>query len=74
MHRTDTLDYAIVLSGEIEMHMDNSVAKLKSGDIVVQRGTNHSWVNASSAPARLAVILIDGQTLGIGKPVPRPAS
>jgi len=72
MHRTDTLDYAIVMSGEIEMHMDQSVVKLKAGDVVVQRGTNHSWVNAGSEPARIAVILIDGQTLNIGKAVPRP--
>jgi quercetin dioxygenase-like cupin family protein len=54
------------------MHMDQSVVKLKAGDVVVQRGTNHSWVNTGSEPARIAVILIDGQTLNIGKAVPRP--
>lgn len=72
MHRTDTIDYAIVLSGEIEMRLDTSSVTLKAGDVVIQRGTNHSWVNKSDAPARIAVVLIDGASLGIGKPVPRP--
>jgi len=54
MHRTETVDYIVMLSGEIEMDMDDSTVKLRAGDIMVQRGTNHAWVNRSKAPARLA--------------------
>jgi mannose-6-phosphate isomerase-like protein (cupin superfamily) len=74
MHRTDTIDYVIVLSGELDMDMDNSTVKVKAGDVMVQRGTNHSWVNRGSVPARIAIVLVDGQSLGIGKAVPRPAT
>ena len=45
MHRTETIDYVIVMQGELDMDMDNSTVKLKAGDVMVQRGTNHSWVN-----------------------------
>ena len=69
MHRTETIDYVLVLSGEIEMDMDASSVKLKAGDVMVQRGTNHAWVNRSSAPARVAFVLIDAEPLGLGKPV-----
>jgi quercetin dioxygenase-like cupin family protein len=69
MHRTETLDYAIVLCGEIDMDMDDSTIKLKAGDVVIQRGTNHSWVNRGSKPARVAFILIDAKPLGIGQPI-----
>ncbi len=69
MHRTETIDYVLVLSGEIEMEMDASSVKLKAGDVMVQRGTNHAWVNRSSAPARVAFVLIDAEPLGLGKPV-----
>jgi len=69
MHRTETVDYVIVLAGELDMDMDQSTVKLKAGDILVQRGTNHSWVNRSSQPARAAFVLIDAKPLGIGKPV-----
>ncbi len=74
MHRTDTVDYVIVLAGEVDMDMDNSTVKVKAGDVLVQRGTNHAWVNRGSVPARIAIVLIDGQSLPIGKAVPRPAS
>jgi quercetin dioxygenase-like cupin family protein len=74
MHRTETIDYVIVLAGEVDMDMDNSTVKMKAGDVVVQRGTNHAWVNRGTVPARIAIVLIDGQSLGIGKAVPRPAS
>ena len=54
MHRTETIDYVIVLEGEIEMDMDNSTVKMKAGDVMVQRGTNHAWANRSNArPRRL---------------------
>ena len=68
MHRTETIDYIVMLSGEIEMDMDASTVKLKAGDIMVQRGTNHAWVNRSKAPARLAIVLLDAKPLGIGHP------
>jgi quercetin dioxygenase-like cupin family protein len=76
MHRTETIDYVFVLAGEIDMDMDASTVKLKQGDVMVQRGTNHSWVNRSDAPARLAFVLCDATPLGIGHPVTgsKPAS
>jgi len=61
MHRTETIDYAIVLSGEITMVLDNEDVELKTGDIVVQCGTNHAWSNRSGAPCVVAFILIDGE-------------
>jgi quercetin dioxygenase-like cupin family protein len=69
MHRTETVDYVIVIDGEIEMDMDNSTVKLKQGDVMVQRGTNHAWANRSSKNARVAFVLVDAKPLGIGKPV-----
>lgn len=69
MHRTETIDYIVVLSGEIDMDMDASTVTLKAGDVIVQRGTNHSWVNRGTERARLAVVLIDATPLGIGHPV-----
>ena len=69
MHRTETIDYVIVLEGEIEMDMDDSTAKLKAGDVMVQRGTNHAWANRSDKRARVAFVLIDAMPLGIGHPV-----
>ena len=69
MHRTETIDYVIVIEGEIEMDMDDSTVKLKQGDIMIQRGTNHAWANRSGKRARVAFVLIDAEPLGIGKPV-----
>jgi quercetin dioxygenase-like cupin family protein len=69
MHRTETIDYVIVLAGEIDMDMDQSTVHLKAGDILIQRGTNHSWVNRGDKPARLAFVLIDAEPLGLGHPV-----
>lgn len=69
MHRTETLDYAIVLSGEIDMELDRGTVRLRAGDIVVQRGTNHAWANRGAGPARVAFVLIDAEPLGIGAPV-----
>jgi quercetin dioxygenase-like cupin family protein len=68
MHRTETLDYAIVLAGEVDMVMDDSTVTLKTGDVVIQRGTNHAWVNRGPAPARIAFVLLDATPLGIGNP------
>jgi quercetin dioxygenase-like cupin family protein len=69
MHRTETVDYVIVIEGEIDMDMDASTVKLKQGDIMVQRGTNHAWANRGSKRARVAFVLVDAKPLGIGKPV-----
>ena len=69
MHRTETIDYIIVIEGEIEMDMDDSTVKLKQGDIMIQRGTNHAWANRSGKRCRVAFVLIDAEPLGIGNPV-----
>ena len=61
MHRTRTIDYAIVLSGEIDMLMDDSEVHLKAGDILVQQATNHAWVNRGTEPCRIAFVLIDSK-------------
>jgi mannose-6-phosphate isomerase-like protein (cupin superfamily) len=61
-HRTKTIDYAIVLEGEIDMLLDDSEVHVKAGDVLVQQGTNHAWVNNSGKPCRIAFILIDGET------------
>lgn len=61
MHRTETIDYAIVLSGEIVMVMDDCDVVLKAGDVLVQCGTNHAWSNRSDAPCVVAFVLIDGE-------------
>jgi quercetin dioxygenase-like cupin family protein len=74
MHRTETVDYVIVISGEINMDMDNSTVHLTAGDVMVQRGTNHAWVNRGTQRARLAFVLIDAAPLGIGHPVVGGAS
>lgn len=74
MHRTETVDYVIVMEGEIEMDMDDSTVKLKAGDIMIQRGTNHAWANRSSKRARVAFVLVDAEPLGIGNPVLGAAS
>jgi quercetin dioxygenase-like cupin family protein len=73
MHRTQSVDYGIVLDGEVVLVLDESETTLRPGDVVVQRGTNHRWENRTDALARMAFILVDGtftaelrQTLGTG--------
>jgi quercetin dioxygenase-like cupin family protein len=61
MHRTETIDYAVVLEGEIVMLLDDEDVHLKAGDVVVQRGTNHAWSNRSDKPAKMLYVLIDGE-------------
>jgi mannose-6-phosphate isomerase-like protein (cupin superfamily) len=61
MHKTKTIDYAIVLSGEIWMVLDDSEVQLKAGDTIIQRGTNHAWSNRSDEPCVIAFVLIDGE-------------
>ena len=60
MHRTETVDYAVVLSGEITMLLDDTEYLLKAGDTVVQRGSNHAWSNQSDDVCVMAFVLIDG--------------
>ena len=57
-HRTDSVDYAIVLSGELWMELDEKEVHLKAGDVVIQRGTIHNWVNRGTEPCLVAFILI----------------
>ena len=61
MHRTETLDYAVVLEGEITLLLDEAEVQLKTGDVVIQRGTNHAWSNRSGKPVRMLYVLIDGE-------------
>ena len=61
MHRTRSIDYAIVLEGEIDMLLDDSEVHLKTGDVLIQVGTNHAWVNNSGKPCRIAFVLIDAE-------------
>ena len=60
-HKTATIDYAIVLSGEIYAMMDDGEVLLKAGDVLVQRGTNHAWSNRTQEPAVVAFVLIDAE-------------
>lgn len=62
MHQTDTIDYALVMSGEIHALMDKEETVLKAGDVLIQRGTNHAWSNRSDQPCRVAFVLIDGKS------------
>ena len=61
MHRTRSLDYAIILSGEIDMLLDDSEVHLKAGDVLVQQATNHAWVNRSGEVCRIAFVLVDAK-------------
>jgi quercetin dioxygenase-like cupin family protein len=57
-HRTESIDYAVVMSGEIDMELDNSVVHLRAGDVLVQRGTVHNWVNKGKEPCVIAFVLV----------------
>ena len=61
MHCTETMDYAVVLEGEITMLLDDSEVHLKAGDVVIQRGTNHAWSNRSGKPVRMLYVLMDAR-------------
>ena len=71
-HRTDSIDYGVVMSGEIVMHVDDQAVSLRAGDVFVQRGTIHNWVNPGDAPCVIAFVLIDANpvTLADGRPLP----
>ena len=57
-HRTDSIDYAVVISGEIDMEMDTSTVHLRAGDVLVQRGTIHNWINRGTEPCIIAFVLV----------------
>jgi mannose-6-phosphate isomerase-like protein (cupin superfamily) len=59
MHRTRSVDYAVVLSGEIDMMLDDTVVHLKPGDTIVQQATNHAWVNHGTGTCRILFVLMD---------------
>ena len=63
-HRTDSIDYALVVSGEIDMELEDSVVHLNAGDVLVQRGTIHNWVNRGTQPCVMAFVLIDAKVDG----------
>jgi mannose-6-phosphate isomerase-like protein (cupin superfamily) len=70
-HRTDSIDYAVIMSGEIDMELDIGSVHLKAGDVLVQRGTVHNWLNKGTEPCVIAFILIAAKPVTTGgKPLP----
>ena len=65
-HRTSSVDYAVVLSGEIDMELDDEVVHLRAGDMLVQRGTVHNWMNRGAEPCTIAFVLIDAEPVSVG--------
>ena len=65
-HRTDSVDYAVVISGEIDMELDGESVHLKAGDVLVQRGTIHNWVNKGTAPCVIAFTLVAAKPVSAG--------
>jgi mannose-6-phosphate isomerase-like protein (cupin superfamily) len=61
MHRTRSLDYAVILSGEIDMMLDDTNVHLRQGDVIVQQATNHAWVNRGTQPCRILFVLMDSK-------------
>jgi quercetin dioxygenase-like cupin family protein len=73
MHRTNSVDYGIVLEGEVGMELDGGEqVRLRVGDVIVQRGTNHLWFNDGKRPCRIAWILIDAEPARVGSQVLEP--
>lgn len=69
-HRTDSIDYAVVMAGEIDMVLDGETVHLKAGDVLVQRGTIHNWVNTGTVPCVIAFTLISAKPVTVnGKPL-----
>jgi quercetin dioxygenase-like cupin family protein len=67
VHRTDSLDYAVIMSGEIDMELETGeMTHLKAGDVVVQRGTVHNWVNRGTEPCVIAFVLIAAKPVEVG--------
>ena len=65
-HRTDSVDYAVVIQGEIDMELDGETVTLKQGDVLVQRGTVHNWVNRSNDVAIVAFVLVSAKPVTVG--------
>jgi quercetin dioxygenase-like cupin family protein len=65
-HRTDSIDYAVVISGEIDMELDVGSVHLKAGDVLVQRGTTHNWVNKGKEPCVVAFTLVSAKPVTVG--------
>jgi len=65
-HRTDSIDYAVVMSGEVDMELDDMTVHLKAGDVLVQRGTIHNWVNHGTEPCVIAFVLIAAKPVTVG--------
>jgi len=63
MHKTRTVDYVVLLAGEVTMLLDKGEVNLKPFDVVVQRGTSHAWINKGKEPAVLAAVLVDAKPL-----------
>ena len=61
MHRTRTVDYAIIMSGEMDMMLDDAVVHVKAGDVVIQQATNHAWINRGPEPCRVIFVLMDSK-------------
>ncbi|GGC84738.1 cupin [Tersicoccus solisilvae] len=61
VHRTESIDYGVVLDGEITLILDDSEVTARAGDIVIQRGTDHAWANRGNTTARVAFILVGGE-------------
>jgi len=71
-HRTDSIDFAVVMSGEIDMQLDDETVHLRAGDVMVQRGTIHNWVNTGKEPCVIAFTLVASKpvTAANGKALP----
>lgn len=77
MHRTESVDYAVVMTGEIDMELDDGESvHLRAGDVLVQRGTIHAWINRGSEPCRIAFVLVSAEAVEVagqvlGDQIPR---
>jgi mannose-6-phosphate isomerase-like protein (cupin superfamily) len=65
-HRTDSIDFAAVLAGEIDMVLDGTEVHLAAGDVLVQRGTIHNWINRGTEPCVIAFVLVDAEPVAVG--------
>ena len=65
-HRTDSVDYAVVMSGSIDMELDGQTVTLNAGDVLIQRGTIHNWVNRGTEPCMIAFVLVSAKPVTVG--------
>jgi mannose-6-phosphate isomerase-like protein (cupin superfamily) len=59
LHRTDSIDYKVIISGEVTMYLDDSKVVCRQGDVIISRGTNHTWINEGTDPCRSVTVLVD---------------